>query len=280
MGYRAGDRVRIIDASGGGTLGAELAVIECLRGNEDSLLGDYYRLDGEEGLEGLYEARFEIVPTPPAAAKFKVGDRVRVTRDDNMGLYKKGDTFTLIGVTAGWAVFKDIDGDSRFVALEFIEPVPLFAVGDKVRVLEGEGYVGETGEVTRLDGGKYVYTNLSGRIVYFLATCLEHATTDEEAGWPYEFTATVENSTATTGFTIPTDEEALPPKVAADDEWVVTPISNSTFDFVDRHFNGNQPEFVKVSGNYAKVIARYGDQVWVDFGYGTSVKQDFELEAA
>lgn len=186
--------------------------------------------------------------------KFKVGDRVRRVHGTSITTYSGFHDKGFVGIIKDFEDnFGDVivfDNGHRGYANRY-EPAPLFAVGDKVRVVEGEGYIGDTGKVIKIDGD-YVYTRLARGIVYFLSSCLEHATTDGEAVpkfkvgdfltlkfWPehgYKVTkidhegvhlSTKDGSfswaypvdkdwivvkPSTTGFTIPLDEEALPPK--------------------------------------------------------------------
>lgn len=87
-----------------------------------------------------------------AAAKFRVGDRVRVV--DSLGGGAIGDIATVVGVSEhdGDGVFYELDGLSRGAVglYEYrLKPAPLFAVGNRVRIASGpdNGGFGEIGDV-------------------------------------------------------------------------------------------------------------------------------------
>lgn len=108
-----------------------------------------------------------------AQGKFKVGDLVRAVQNDYAGGYKRGDEFTLKGVTSrGLLEIVDTDGDNRTRPtedFELVAPRPAFKVGDRVRVVantKGGGglmsFVGREGVVESADVNACVILSCDG----------------------------------------------------------------------------------------------------------------------
>lgn len=175
-------------------------------------------------------------------SKFKVGDRVRFHRTRLEGEVGKlrldpsgRDGYFEVRFDTGGQVYSHINN---------FEPAPLFAVGDKVRAKKDIGRYfteGRTYKITRRwTEDSYSMTDNEGFANHgtdykWLNENFEHATTDEEA--VRNGTMSVNEARArddvplydprrnelpwtswvslpTAGFTIPLDDEALPPKVS------------------------------------------------------------------
>lgn len=187
------------------------------------------------------EEDWELVTAKP---KFKVGDRVRILNNKSragylLGEYKAGDIATITGTHRNDAFEEDepdgihLNGDTNWFFWPVdLEPAPLFAIGDKVRAKVDISWFftkGNIYEVTRkLGEDSYCLSDNDGSKNHgtdykWLNENFEHATTDEEADKPIIFSggkffinpARI-GIPSTSGFTIPTDEEALPPKVSKD----------------------------------------------------------------
>lgn len=172
--------------------------------------------------------------------KFKVGDRVRHTSglatviqvrpditaapffiefDGDVGFGHNGNGLSREKLASGrgwWAPERDL------------APAPLFTVGDKVRFKTKEPSYSarHTDQILDIrflyDDGDVALVGVDYAQVAHVQD-IEHASADKEAGKPIIFSggeffinpARIGMPT-TSGFTIPTDEEALPPKVSKD----------------------------------------------------------------
>ena len=149
------------------------------------------------------ESMFELAKQAP---QFKVGDRVRIVDNKSMSGgqvsdFKIGDIATIhsqmgLGVVDAWV----LNEGAWFLYGRQLEPAPLFAVGDKVRWLRSKIQF-QHAIIASIDGDEPWPYKIAqdGDHTYATANELEHAT-----------------PSSTTGFTIPTDDEALPPKIGID----------------------------------------------------------------
>ncbi|MEZ2132515.1 MULTISPECIES: hypothetical protein [unclassified Sinorhizobium] len=158
--FKIGDKVRVIDADGGGKLGDVCTVTK-----EGS--GGFYHLDGlSYGAEGLYEHRLELIPTTATTWKPKVGDRVRVVKHCNyrgerismcapIGSIQTITRISSVLEDEGIVTFEITNGGGNFYTPLNVEPLPVAAeaqeaawvpaVGDRVRLTKDNGINGEFG---------------------------------------------------------------------------------------------------------------------------------------
>ena len=126
-------------------------------------------------------------------AKFKVGDRVRRTKDKHMSM-EVGDTATVKHVDwCGGIELSEFGGTHAAYNLELVTPKPTFKVGDRVRVIDNmtpsgspisQYSIGDTYVIERVCSGRngapgYLF---NGHYQYLEDTQIEHAPLVIEAG--------------------------------------------------------------------------------------------------
>lgn len=150
--FKVGDKVRVVDESGGGKVG-DIATVTHVRVHDGYDI--YYELSGLSGwADGLYERRLELAP------KFKVGDKVRFTNKCSKSWWFGPHTESKEGMISDVLSGRGYEYEVRsggysgrgFVRDEHIELIaPTFKVGD---FLTKSGWPEDGFEVTKIEDEK------------------------------------------------------------------------------------------------------------------------------
>lgn len=240
--FKVGDRVRVIDDRGGGKVG-DVGTITSLEENtiDQEVAGMFCNISGLSGdTIGLYEYRLEPAPL------FAVGDKVLFnTKTPTHSPVYTDETLTIIGL------FEDENGEpsadlsgypneltqiTTLASLEHAttdeEAVPIydprkdgwatasgkFRVEAKATERSATAGIGLTIKAPKFKVGDFLTLESWPEHGYKI-TKIDHegvhlSTKDGAFSWAYPVDREwIVVKPSTTGFTIPTDEEALPPKV-------------------------------------------------------------------